>query len=160
MPGRMAPPKPKTIVTYRMRGEAETATRTLIATRDLIDVCDEPVERGGSNEGLAPTEFLMAALLGCTNVISHKIAQAMGLTIAAMELTLVGRLDTRGVNLIDEVDVPFPDMKLTVTLTTDASSADVEALKTDLHKYCAISKIIQASGTKLIEEWIVRPINA
>jgi len=64
----------KTIVQFQMIGEAETHSRTLLRTRELVDVSDEPEARGGSNEGFAPTEFLVAGLVACTNVISHKVA--------------------------------------------------------------------------------------
>ena len=49
--------QPKTMVQFQMIGEAETHSRTLLSTRELVDVSDEPEARGGSNEGFAPTEF-------------------------------------------------------------------------------------------------------
>ena len=45
--------KIKPIVSYHLSGEAESHSRTLLKARDLIDVSDEPEERGGTNEGFA-----------------------------------------------------------------------------------------------------------
>ncbi len=66
--------KPKSVVSQKIHGVAESHCRTLLKTRDLIDVSDEPLERGGTNEGFAPTEFMLAGLVACTNVILHRIA--------------------------------------------------------------------------------------
>ena len=73
--------KPKLIVSQKVHGVAESHSRTLLKTRDLIDVSDEPVERGGTNEGFAPTEFMLAGLVACTNVVFHKIAAKHGVEI-------------------------------------------------------------------------------
>lgn len=67
--------KPKTFVRTRVSGVAESHSLTVLKTRDLVDVSDEPPERGGTNEGMAPTELFLASLVACSNVISHKIAK-------------------------------------------------------------------------------------
>ena len=55
--------KPKTTVTMRMAGAGTSHSRTDVSVRDVESTIDEPVERGGTNMGLSPTETLMAALL-------------------------------------------------------------------------------------------------
>jgi uncharacterized OsmC-like protein len=147
--------KQKTVVTYRFTAEATTHSRTDVKVRDVSSVIDEPVERGGTNQGLSPTETLMAALLGCTNTIFHKCAKVHGVNLQKMSMRLEGQLDRRGVLLEEEVDVPFPKMTLFVDIVTDAPEAAIEAAKTGLRKYCAVSKVIRACGTDLQEVWTV-----
>jgi uncharacterized OsmC-like protein len=147
--------KQKTVVTYRFTAEATTHSRTDVKVRDVSSVIDEPVERGGTNQGLSPTETLMAALLGCTNTIFHKCAKVHGVNLQKMSMRLEGQLDRRGVLLEEEVDVPFPKMTLFVDIVTDAPEAAIEAAKTSLRKYCAVSKVIRACGTDLQEVWTV-----
>lgn len=147
--------KLKPILQYKMDGSAESHSLTVLKTRDLMDVSDEPDFRGGTNEGFAPTEFLMGGLLACTNVISHKIAKANGFDIQAMDINLEASFNQLGVNLIEEIDVPFPEMKLTINVTTAASDEQIEILQRDLPRYCAVSKVIRQSGTHIIEEWII-----
>ena len=55
--------KQKINVRTKLTGQSESHSRTLLKTRDLIDVSDEPEVRGGSNEGFAPTEMALAALI-------------------------------------------------------------------------------------------------
>ena len=67
--------KMKPYVRQAVTGEAESNSITVLKTRDLVDISDEPVERGGTNEGMSPTEFFEGSLVACTNVISHKVAK-------------------------------------------------------------------------------------
>ena len=147
--------KPKTVVTMRLGGECVSHSRTDVSVRDRQLVIDEPEERGGTNQGPAPTETMLGALLGCSNVITHKIAAKMGLDIAALEIDLEARFDRRGVTLAEEVAVPFPDIKLTMRVTTDASDEEIEALKRDLARFCPVSKVLREAGTRIDEAWIV-----
>jgi uncharacterized OsmC-like protein len=152
----MAKTKIKPIVTYRMRAESETATRTALWTRDLFDISDEPTDRGGSNEGFAPTEFVLAGLMACSNVIANKIARDNGFEIDKLEIETEAHFNRLGVNLLDEVAVVFPEIKLTLHLYTSAPDDKIDILKRDLKKYCAVSKLIRQSGSKVIEDWIIQ----
>ena len=118
-------------------------------------VIDEPLERGGSGEGLSPTQTMLAALIGCTNRISRKIAAANGVGVQAMSVDAEAKFDRRGADMKEEIAVPFPEIDLTISLTTDADDAAIEIVKTDLAKFCPISKVIRESGTKITEHWII-----
>ncbi|MCZ7563353.1 MAG: OsmC family protein [Burkholderiales bacterium] len=147
--------KQKTVVTMKLSAEAATHSRTDVKVRDVGSVIDEPVERGGTNQGLSPTETLMAALLGCTNTIGHKCAEKHGVELEKMSMRLEAEFDRRGVTLQEEVDVPFPRMTLYIDIVTDAAEAAIEAVKADLHRFCPVSKVIRACGTRLEEVWTV-----
>ena len=147
--------KPKTVARMRVAGEAASHSRTEVTVRDVATTIDEPEERGGTNKGLSPTETLMASLIGCTNVITHKIAAANGIQIAAMSVKADADFDRRGVTLEAEVDVPFPEIRLRIDLSTTASESEIEMVKRELAKFCPISKVIRQAGTKIVEEWTV-----
>jgi len=150
--------KQKTVVTMKLSADAATHSRTDVRVRDVSSVIDEPLERGGTNQGLSPTETLMAALLGCTNTIGHKCAARHGVELAKMSMRLETEFDRRGVTLQEEVDVPFPRMTLYIDVVTAAPEAAIEAVKADLHRFCPVSKVIRACGTELEEVWsVTRP---
>ena len=65
----------KTTIMQRIHGNCPTHSRTEIAVRDVTTVIDEPKEREGLNMGPTPAETMVAALLACTNVISHECAK-------------------------------------------------------------------------------------
>lgn len=147
--------RPKTVIDLKLHGACTSDTRTDISVRNLEFPIDERLERGGTNAGPSPTETLMAALAGCTNRITHKCADAHGVEIAAMSVDVDGKFDRRGSSLEEEIDVPFPEVTLKIAITTDADDAAIEKVKTDLAKFCPISKVIRQSGTKIKEIWTV-----
>ena len=122
--------------------------------RDLTTVIDEPLERGGTNTGLTPTETALAALIGCTNVIGHKCAHKLGVDLGEITIDAACQFDRRGVLLSEEIDVPFPAITLTVACDGPASADDLAAVGAETAKYCAIAKLFQAAGTDLIVNWV------
>ncbi len=148
----------KTTIKMRMEGVVASHSRTDVAVRGLTHIIDEPLERGGTNQGLSPTETFAASLVGCTNVISQKIAHRMGVELQAMVIRLEADFDRRGVTLADDVAVPFPAMTLHIAATTDATPEQMTQLQRELAMYCPIAKLVRASGTALTEIWTVTPL--
>ena len=146
----------KTVVTQKLEGRCTSHSRTDVAVRDRTVVIDEPAERGGTNQGLTPTETLMASLIGCTNVITHKVAAKNNVAIKSMNVRLEAQFDRRGVMLQEELEVPFPSATLYIDLETDADAAAVERVKRELAMFCPVSKVFRAAGIDLKEVWNVR----
>lgn len=154
----MTDAKLKRSVRTKLSAEAESHSRTVLRTRDLMDVSDEPEARGGTNEGFAPTEMALASLMACSNVITHKIAHKNNIEIISLEFEVDAEFTRLGVMLEEEIDVPFPEILLNINLTTNASDEEINILKTDLPKYCPVAKVFSQSGSKIISEWnIIRP---
>jgi uncharacterized OsmC-like protein len=135
--------KMKTVVTYRAKAKCPTHSRTEIPVRDLGVVIDEPVERGGTNLGPTPTEAAMTALIACTNVIGHKAAYKLGVDLGAISVVANCKFERRGVLLEEEIDVPFPEITLTVNCETLASQDDLIRFGVETAKYCAIAKLFE-----------------
>jgi len=150
--------KQKINVRTKLSGQSESHSRTLLKTRDLIDVSDKPEVRGGSNEGFAPTEMALGALIACSNVITHKIAAKNNIDITAISFDLDAEFNRLGVTLQEEVMVPFPEILLNIKLTTSASEEQLDILKTELDKFCPVAKVFAQSGSNIITEWsVTRP---
>lgn len=147
--------KHKASVRTKLTGESESHSRTLLRSRDLIDVSDEPEVRGGSNEGFAPTEMALASLIACSNVITHKIAAKNNIKIDHIDFNVDAQFNRLGVTLEEEIDVPFPEILLTITLKSSASAAELDILKKDLPRFCPVAKVFSQSGSKITTKWIV-----
>lgn len=133
-------------------------SRTDVSARQHTIVIDEPPHRGGTDVAQTPLETLLASFLGCTNVIANMIAEDMGIEIDNLSLSLTAKLDTRGVFDKARVKVPFPEIALTVDVTTEADDAQIEELKTALARRCPVSTILRQSGSQVIETWnVTRP---
>ena len=147
--------KPKSTVIQRVHGKCATHTRTEISVRDVGSVIDEPPERGGGNTGPTPTETMLSALIACTNVISSKCAKNLGIQYETVSIDAEATFDRRGTQLLEEIDVPYPKIQLTINVKTPASDEEMEQLKSDLQRFCPIAKIIRNAGTEIKEIWNV-----
>lgn len=150
----------KRTVKYTMSGVAESHSCTRLSTRDLTAVSDEPFARGGTNKGFAPTEMVMAGLVSCTSVIAHKVAKQNGVSIDSMAIDLELTFNQLGVNLQEEVDLPFEEIRMTVDIASPASPEDIQKLAAEVAKFCAVSKILRQSGTKIVDIWNLKPAPA
>ena len=148
----------KSEVIMSMSATGETHARTKINIRDVSSVIDEPEARGGTNQGLTPTETLMASLIGCTNVISKRIAHKMGIELGEMDIQLSAKFDRRGTMLEEEIDVPFSEVTMDIEIDTNATEEQINMLKIDLAKFCPIAKVLRGSGVNIIENWIINPL--
>lgn len=147
--------RPKTIWTMTLDGVCETPTKTVVKSRGLTITMDEPKDRGGTNLGMMPLETMMAGLIGCTNVVSHKIAKANDIDIRDMSVRAEVTVNSAGTRLVAETDVPFPEVKLFIEFTTTSGDAAVDIIKRDLRRFCAVSKVLQQAGSKVEEIWTI-----
>jgi putative redox protein len=60
--------------------------KTEIKARDLTIFSDEPLESGGTNAGLKPTELLMAALGACGAITARMYANRKGWNLEGVEI--------------------------------------------------------------------------
>lgn len=143
----------KTIMTIKLSGKGTSHARSELAVRDLVSVIDEPVERGGTNEGVSPTETAFSALIGCTNVIGNKCAEKLGVDIGHLSFEMEIDFDRRGVLLMEEVEVPFKAIRLSVTADGLTSQEDLDHVGIETAKFCPIAKLYENSGTDLTVTW-------
>lgn len=145
--------KQKSTMTIKLGGKSTSHSRSEMAVRDLVSVIDEPVERGGTNEGVSPTEAAFSSLIGCTNVIGQKCAAKLGVDVGHLGFEMEVDFDRRGVLLMEEVEVPFIAIRLHVTADGPLSQADLDMVGVETAKYCPIAKLYENSGTDLTVTW-------
>ncbi len=143
----------KTSVKLMVTGNCPSHSLTQISVRDVSAQIDEPLERGGTNAGPTPTDTALAALIGCTNVIGNKCADKLGVDIGHLQISATCDFNRLGVTLSEEIDVPFETINLVVICDGTASEAELEQVKTEVSKYCPLSKLFRQAGTVLNEEW-------
>lgn len=144
----------KTTVVLKASAECPSHSLARVAARDLEFVIDEPAERGGTNLGPTPTETAIAALIGCTNVIGHKCAGALGVDIGHLTIDAECSFDRRGVTLAEEIEVPFQSVLLTVRANGSADQEELNKVGAEVEKFCPLSKLFQNAGTDVRVEWI------
>lgn len=145
----------KNTVKLSIDGHCPSHSKTDISIRDVSFCIDEPVARGGTNEGPTPTDTALAALVGCTNVIGHKCADKLGVDIGHLDIKAIADFDRRGVTLAEEIDVPFVSVTLEVISHGPASQSEIDQVANEVAKYCPLSKLFRSAGTVVNENWSV-----
>lgn len=145
--------KLKTTIKLRAKAKCPSHSLAHVEVRDLMQDIDEPIERGGTNLGFAPTDTALSALIGCTNTIGHKCADKLGVDIGHLEISAVADFDRRGVTLTEEIDVPFQRIELTVLADGSGSPEDLQRVSVEVAKYCPLAKLFRSAGTELVEVW-------
>ncbi|NNE86724.1 MAG: OsmC family protein [Silicimonas sp.] len=143
----------KTEMTIKLTGRGTSHARSETHIDGQNIVIDEPVARGGTDEGPSPTATAYSALIGCTNVIGNKCADKLGVDIGHLSFEMEVDFDRRGVLLMEEVDVPFKAIRLMVTADGSASEDDLQKVARETDKFCPISKLYEQSGTNLTITW-------
>lgn len=142
-------------VTYEADAECPSTARTDVTIRGLVDTVDEPEERGGTNTAPSPIEAIMTALAGCTNVTANRIAEHLGVEFKDMKIHVELDFDRRSALMIEEIDLVFPEVRLDITVTTDAPDEKIEKVKDGLPRYCSVSKMLSQAGTNVVNTWTV-----
>lgn len=143
----------KTEMTIKLTGRGTSHSRSETDVDGNTLIIDEPIARGGTNEGPSPTATAYSALIGCTNVIGNKCAEKLGVDIGHLSFEMEVDFDRRGVLLMEEVDVPFKAIRLTVTADGTASEEELAQVARETNKFCPISKLYEQSGTNLTITW-------
>ncbi|MBL6957496.1 MAG: OsmC family protein [Rhodospirillales bacterium] len=149
--GNQTPP----VLTAKMKLEATCPShaRTDVVMGHHELVMDEPEARGGTDLSLSPVQTYVSSLFGCTNVITHKCAHKLGVTIHEMTIQGTVIFDRRGVTLTEPTDLPIPEIIMDIDVRTDATDEQWAEVVDYLHKFCAVGVAMKASGTNIVENW-------
>lgn len=150
--------KERPIWTFKINGRHNSSTQSMAQARGKSVIIDEPVQRGGTDEGPMPVEYVFMGLVGCTHVISNKLAAANGVTFTSMEIEIDVTMDSHGTRLIRPIDVPFPTCTLNITAEYEGPKEGALKVTELLRDHCAVSKMLQESGTVVMENWTLNGV--
>lgn len=140
-------------VTLKLEARSASHARSIVTARDVSVSIDEPMARGGTNTGLTPTESLIASLIGCANVVIHRLAHRDGVKISALEIDAAAQFDRRGVSLEEAIETPFPSVTLNIRIAADATPEQLAALQRDYPRFCPVATVMRAAGADVAERW-------
>lgn len=145
----------KPVLTAKMNLEAKGVShgRTDVTMGNHTLVMDEPKARGGTDLAMSPVQVYISSLMGCTNVITHKCAKSLSVSIDSMDIKATVVFDRRGVTLTEPVDVPILEINMDIETKTDATDEQWDEVVDYLHKFCPVGVAMKAAGTKITENW-------
>ena len=100
---------------------------------------DHPEIFASEDHGITPVEYLLVGLASCLTAGVAAVAQNRGIQLKSVEADVEGRMDIRGILVVDsDVRNGYDDIKVTFRIDADASKQEIEALVAQSQKRSAV----------------------
>jgi len=131
------------LATVRVESRQEVGLKSKVRTRSFTIDVDEPPTLGGTDSGPSPVEYALAALATCQEITYRLHADALGIPLDGVAVTLEGDIDLRGFFGTDESIRPgFLAIRGTVTVDSPAPVEDLERLRDHVDAHCPVLDLL------------------
>ncbi|HET6492335.1 MAG TPA: OsmC family protein [Burkholderiales bacterium] len=126
-------------ITLRAQGRLGEGVTCGIETGKALVVAGLHPSTGGNGLSACSGDMLLEALVACAGVTLNAVATALGIALRDASLQAEGDLDFRGtLGLSKEVPVGFQEIRLLITLDTDAPEEQLATLLRLTERYCVV----------------------
>lgn len=134
-------------VILRAQGNLGEGVSCNIATgRALVEAGLHP-STGGSGTQACSGDMLLQALVACAGVTLSAVATSLGIEIREGNLTAECEFDPRGTLAVTkEAPVGLRNIRLTVTLDTDATAEQKQKLVELTQRYCVVYQTLRSGA--------------
>ena len=130
--------------TFEATSRQAEGLRSEIKIRQFELTVDEPEVLGGQDSGPNPVELILGALATCQEITYRLYADALGIPLDGVSVTVSGDLDLRGFFAVDDQVRPgFTAIRTEVTLDSPAPETELERLKATVDRHCPVLDILQ-----------------
>jgi uncharacterized OsmC-like protein len=127
------------LITLRAQGRLGEGVSCKVETGKAPVVAGLHPATGGTGLAACSGDMLLEALVACAGVTLNAVATALGIELRDATLEAEGDLDFRGtLGLSKDVPVGFKNIRLQVTLDTDASEEQLDTLLRLTERYCVV----------------------
>jgi uncharacterized OsmC-like protein len=124
---------------YLVSSRSGRGLRCKVNVRGFSVHVDEAEGMGGNDEAPNPVEYALAALASCQATTYRLYADALGIPLRDISVTLEGELDLRGLfSAAPGVRPGFQSIRGTVVFDSLASDEDLEQLKRVVDAHCPV----------------------
>ena len=117
-------------------------------------VQDEPESVGGTSKGPTPTDYFIASVGFCENVIFVRNASLAGLSIESLETVVIGSWDRRGLFEIENISPFFKAINVETRVSTKDPTDMVVQVAQETHRRCPVHATL-ARATELVFKLVV-----
>ncbi|HEY6929419.1 MAG TPA: OsmC family protein [Thermoanaerobaculia bacterium] len=127
------------LVTLRARARLGEDVSCKIETRKALVTAGLHPATGGTGLLACSGDMLLEALVACAGVTLGAVATSLGIALRDATLSAEGDIDFRGtLGVSKETPVGFQNIRVAVTLDTDASQEQIDALLRLTERYCVV----------------------
>ena len=132
------------LVTLKADGALrENVTCSVATGRALVEAGLHPAT-GGNGAFACSGDMLLEALVACAGVTLSAVATALGIEVRGGRLAAEGDLDFRGtLGVGDDAPVGFRQIRLFITIDSDASAEQRQKLLELTHRYCVVYQTLR-----------------
>lgn len=139
--------------TFKVSSQQVAGLRSEVTARDFKITVDEPKELAGTNLGANPAELALAALAACQEITYRLFADALGVPLRGIKVSVEGDIDLRGFFAVDDKVRPgFSAIRASVTFDSDAPTSELERLKQEVDAHCPILDLTR-NATPVALSW-------
>ena len=131
------------LVKFRVESHQEDGLKSTVRTRSFTIEVDEPPTLAGTDAAPSPVEYALAALATCQEISYRLHADALGVPLDGVAVTLEGEIDLRGFFGSEASIRPgFLAIRGTVTLDSPAPLEELERLRDYVNTVCPVLDLI------------------
>ncbi|MBM2826875.1 MAG: OsmC-like protein [Dehalococcoidia bacterium] len=136
---RREPEKAKITLTARASEMVQDSMSCSIDIGRAIYQAQAHAGVGGAGTGACSGDLLLGALAACTQITVQMVAEAMGLSLDKIDVTVEGDLDLKGTLGVDpSAPVGFQNIRSAVHLEGQATEKELSTLKELAERYCVV----------------------
>ena len=110
-----------------------------VKAREFDIVVDQNKGMGGTDQGPRPSEYVLAALAACHEVTYRLYADALGIPLEEVSVSVTGHSDARGFFGIDDsVRAGFSHITGEIKVQSSASDQELERLREAVNQHCPV----------------------
>ena len=127
------------LITLKASGRLGEGVTCKIETGKALVAAGLHPATGGNGLSACSGDMLLEALVACAGVTLNAVATALGIEVRDASLEAEGDLDFRGtLGVSKEVPVGFQNIRLNISVETDASDDEVSKLVSLTERYCVV----------------------
>lgn len=127
------------LITLKAQGRLGEGVTCKIETGKALVAAGLHPATGGNGLSACSGDMLLEALVACAGVTLNAVATALGIELRDAQLEAEGDLDFRGtLGVSKEAPVGFQDIRLKITLDTDATEEQKSTLIRLTERYCVV----------------------
>ena len=134
------------LITLRASGRLGEGVTCKIETGKALVAAGLHPATGGNGLSACSGDMLLEALVACAGVTMNAVATALGIELRDATLEAEGDLDFRGtLGVSKEAPVGFQNIRLKVSLDTDATEEQLATLLRLTERYCVVYQTLVKS---------------
>ena len=134
------------LITLKASGRLGQGVTCKIETGKALVAAGLHPATGGNGLSACSGDMLLEALVACAGVTLNAVATALGIVLGDASLEAEGDLDFRGtLGVSKEVPVGFQNIRLNISVDTDASDAEVSKLVSLTERYCVVYQTLTSA---------------